>query len=725
MTLTVDLDEAEYYDSSRLVGEVFKSFLPPDRVSVADFAAAHRWLANEGGGYVGLWEHAQAPYLVGPMEALTSLDHLTVAVLGPGQCGKTAIAENWLLSSVANDPADLLWYMQTDDGLSAYIKSQINPMIDRHPELKGNLGLRAVDDSIHFKRFRQMRAEFLSATYANLINKRAPRIVADEIDAYPPGLGDIKVLLDVRRQTYGLESMLLAISHPDRARGLDPATDWTDGIAAFYADSDRRLWYWPCPHCNGWSSPHPLGVFVMPVHYDAAAELEEIEQSAGLLCPHCGTLIEDRARRAMNVEGGWVGRGQVIDRDGTVAGELVKHRTAGFWIVGAMSNFILGGIGALARARVKAERKFAISQEDETLRQVVVKQWGLPYEKPKAAGSVDANTLAAGAEPHLALRTVPVGVRFLTAFADVQADRFELLVRGWGERGESWLVDYRIIPARPAIDGRAWDELLELLRKPLPLANDPTRGMLIRGVGYDSAGEPGVTTQAGDAWLRARRDKHARLLGKISDRDVWSIVPMKGASGFNAPRLQVTYPDTQRKGKLAAHGQVPQLAFNPNLFKDDLAGQLAAEYGAAWSVHFPAAVKGNLQAIAVPEDKRSADAPHLFFEQLLGEERDALGRWAKPNNAVRNEALDLMVGTHAVARLHGVGRIDWAKPPAYAAEWAANSMIVALSPSHSDAANLQQPALAPAVESASVNLHSAPAESAARPASFSKLFRNL
>ena len=140
-----------------------------------------------------------------------------------------------LLKAVDDDPGDFLWYMQTDAGIEAHVKQRIDPMIALHEPMKAKLGRRAVDNSIHFKRFGGMTAQFLSATESNLINKSAPRIVADEVDAYAEGLGDVKALLDVRRQTFGRRSKLLALSHPDLARGLDPGRDllWTHlGISA-------------------------------------------------------------------------------------------------------------------------------------------------------------------------------------------------------------------------------------------------------------------------------------------------------------------------------------------------------------------------------------------------------------------------------------------------------------------------------------------------------------
>lgn len=667
--------EIRYASATRLFADALDAFLPAELLSVAQYAAEKRWLANEGGGYVGRWRHEEAPYLVGPMEALTSLEYLTVAVAGPGQSGKTAIAENWLLHSVGTNPGDLLWYMQTDQGIEAYVKGRINPMVDAHDVLRSNQGLRPVDDSLHFKRFRGMKVEFLSATASNLINKSAPRIVADEVDAYPEGLGDVKALLDVRRQTFGRESMILALSHPDRARGIVPERDWTAGIMAIYGDSDRRVWYWPCPHCGAWSSPAPIAARVMTLDYPADGTLDEIERAARLICPVNGCLIEDHERRGMNLAafaspfGGWIGDGQEIDEGGTVRGELVKRRTAGFWIVGVMSPFILGGIGSLARAHAKAARELEASGEDKTLREVTVKQIGVPYTPPRAVGSIDANTLADRAEPGLHLGQVPAGVRFLTLTVDCQIAHFDWLVLGWGLRGETWVVDRGRLPGDPATSPDDWDRLLaEVALKRYPLSDGSGRGMAIRGMGYDSGGAPGVTQQAYAAWSRWKARRAVRLFGKIAGRDVWSIVPMKGTATLMAPRLKVAYPDTARKANAAfAAGTVPVAMFNANAFKDDLAGQLQRAEPGDWYVHFPAAL-------------RSKEPPHVWFEQLCAEQRQKNGRWEKIQASARNEALDLFVMGKAIAHLHGLTRINWERPPLWAAAWDENSMIRAPEP---------------------------------------------
>lgn len=656
-----------YASAGTVVADILALLLPPKRQDVAEYALANRWLRSKSTGGLERWTHAAAPYLREPMECLTSEDYLTVAVVGPGQCGKTSIAENWLLQNVGCDPGELLWYMQTETSVEAYVKDRINTMIDQHEELKSNLKPGPINDSLSFKGFRNMNAQFLSATENNLINKTARRIVTDEIDAYPESLGDVMALLDIRRQTYGRHSKILAISHPDRARGLDPAKDWTAGIMAVYADSDRRVSYAPCPHCNSWSSFAPTAPRVYTLNYPVDGTLDQIEAAAHLVCPVNGCVIDEPARISMNTLGVWVADGEEIAQDGTITGQRVIRKTAGFWILGLMSPFILGGMGGLARAWVKAERERDVTGEDASLRTVVVKQAGIPYAPLRRTGSVSANDLAARAEPELKLGLVPEGVRFLTAAVDVQNAYFEFLVRGWGARGESWIIDKGRILANPATDPNDWDDLHRtVFQKTYPLADKSGRVMSIRGCGFDSAGAPGVTQQAYAAWIRWARKQFSRLLGKNNGREVWSIIPLKGASTPKAPRLVVTYPDTARAANKATGASVPVAAFNPNSFKDDLAGQLGCMEPGPLYVHFP-------------HELRSPEQPHIWFEQLVAEE-EKNGRWEKINPNARNESLDLMVMNHVIAHLHGLPRIDWDRPPPWAAAWDQNSCIAATTP---------------------------------------------
>lgn len=666
---------AEFASAARILADCLEALRPPKRQSIVELVEDKRWLANTGGGTVGRFSHDRVPYIRDPEQDLSDDGVDTVVVVGPGQSGKTTIAENWLFSSVAgDDPGSFLWYMQSDAVIEAYVKDTINPMIEAHDCLSGRLGLRAVDDSLHYKRFKGMSVEFLAAVAGNLISKKAPRLVVDEVDAYLKALGDVLDKLDIRRQTFGAASKLLAMSHPDLVVGTDPK-NWTAGIMKAYRDSDRRRWWWPCPHCEAYSSPNPGAERHMALVYPDKAPLAEIREAASLSCPCCGADIEDKWRREMNRAGLWVPEGETISLDGKISGRAPANGSRGYWIVGVMSDFIRGGIGELAEARVKAERDMEVTGEERPLRDVMAKRWGIPYSPPKSAAQLDASVLRERAEDY-PLGQVANGVRFLTAAVDANLTWFEVLVRGWGVNGESWIVDhFKIFQSAdgsrqcdPALYAEDWEMLLPLVvQRRYPLAGNPNRVMGIRCTTMDTGGRAGVTTQAYAAWLRWRRRGIVRYHGQTAGRDLFDVLPVKGASQLTVPRLRVTYPDTQRNDRKAnARGQVPVGIFNPNLFKDSLELQLLRLDDGQGRAHLP-----RILAQTTAQGAESID----FFDQLCVEQRDKVGAWSKRQDNLRNEAMDVMVMSHVAAYCWGSSRIDWEKPPPWARDQADNALV--------------------------------------------------
>ncbi len=688
--------EGNFANPVEVVLAGLQALLPAEQQPVDAWAAENRYLANAGGGYVGRWDPKMLPYLNEPMRTLTSRLHNATILAGPGQCGKTAIGENWLGQSIATDPASFLWYMQTDDAVAAYVKEVINPFIDNHEVLLARKGLRPVDDSLGFKRFRAMTAQFLAANYNNLISKKAPRIVVDEVDAMDPSMGDVKTLTDVRSITFGSGAHQYFCSHPDLATGMRPDRDWTRGIMSYYAISDRRLWWWGCPHCNGYSSPNPMADRYMAIHYEEAAPLDEIADMARLLCPCCGTLIEDGARYGMNQVAHWVGEGQTIDVDGTITGDLKPNPIAGFWVVGAMSTIARGGIGKLAADRVRAERRFAMTNMDadeSTLRQVVVKQWGFIYERPKGEVAIDVEALIERAAVSTsAWRVVPDWVRFIMIGVDVQKGRFEVKARGYGVGGESAIIDRFMVfqapepdepggmrPVDPSRRQSDWDLLIEpVFNRIYPLQDDPTRGMRPRCVTIDSQGEPGVTDRAYKAWLSWRDQRIVKRHGVSREKyDLFTILLTRGLSGRQAKRLSITYPGSQRKDrKASAGGNVPVASFNPNLFKDTAAGQLRTTEPGPDYVHIPR------QFVEFDEKTRRPAETQPIMDQFGAEERDKTGAWKKTGTA-RNEMLDLMGLTQIGAEIWGLRGINWERPPSWAEIHDKNALVVPIE--HSEA----------------------------------------
>ena len=78
-----DADRFAYADAARLLRETLDALPPPTRISVAEHAARHRWVRASSGAHLERCDHTTAPYLRGPMEALTEHGIETVAIVGP------------------------------------------------------------------------------------------------------------------------------------------------------------------------------------------------------------------------------------------------------------------------------------------------------------------------------------------------------------------------------------------------------------------------------------------------------------------------------------------------------------------------------------------------------------------------------------------------------------------------------------------------------------------
>jgi phage terminase large subunit GpA-like protein len=664
-----------FADPGALVVAALKGFLPHDLLPVDEYCEAHRKMADAAGRYVKPLDLARTPYLRAPMQALTDPDYHTVVIPGPGQSGKTVIAEGWMQQTVGCDPGPMLWYLPTDPLRDAYVKERINPLIFGHEhDLLAKLGTGQTDNSLRYKRFGAMSLQFLSATESNLINKTARKIVGDEVDAYDRALGDVKVLFDVRRQTYGDDSMLLLLSHPDLAIGLDPE-GWNAGIMAVYKDSVRGTWWWPCPRCGAHCSPNPGTLRPMLLSYEdgRGVSLDDVQASAHLRCPVCGGEVADSERPAMNAEGFWSYLGEEVSREGRVTGRRVSRRIYGAWIVGIMSPFLMEGIGGLARALVKARRESDDSGDDRTVRAVVAKQQGHPYTPPKRkTGTLDANALAERCEDYR-LGTVPPGVLTLFAAADTQVWGWDVLVRGFGLGRESWVIDSfqirdqdedgtdRIVPA---VYAEHWQLLVDrVMRRSYPLADGSGRRMLLRCFVYDTGGVDGVAEKARDAWQAWRKQQFVRDCGTGAYGDLFTAIPYKGMSRMSAAKLAIVWPDGRRRvDRPSAWWGAPLAEANPNLFKSEINTQLRRTEPGPGYVHFPIDVRN----IAGP--------PHPFFEELVAEGERADGTWT-PVGTARSEKLDLMVMTAVGARAWNMHRLDINCLPTWAAPWDRNALV--------------------------------------------------
>lgn len=655
-----------YHSLGDIVCAASELLLPPDKISVSEAAEKYRYLYNPG-SYVGKWKNDTTPYLREPMDMLTSREHEGMIFVGPAQCGKTELPLNWMVYSVVVDPADMYIY-QTSGSTARDFSNDKVAKVHRHTDaVKERIRPGRSSDNTYDKFYRAGTRLKLSWPSINEMSGHSTGRLAltdyDRMAQNVDGEGSPFFLARKRSTSFGSFGMTLAESSPGYSV-QEP--NWTrpkmnphmappcEGILSLYNQGDRRLWYWECPHCEQWFEPR----FELIKWPTEETDIESAAEQALLHCPHCAAGIEHGDKFELNRKGDWFREGEWLV-DGVRGGVGRTSSIVSYWLKGPAASFASWKV--LVSRYLRAMEDYENTGSQETLKTTTNTDQGEPFIPPKLVTDRTPDDLERRAQD-FGDRLVPEGVRFLTAAVDIQKGRFVVQVQGWGVGLDAWIIDrFDIIKSKrvdedgdryivsPGAHAEDWDLLIEgVINRKYPLDDGTGRAMQIKMVGCDSGGRAGVTEKAYAFW---------RKLKKIQLDSRFTLI--KGASNKNAPRLQVTYPDADRKDRRAgARGEIPLMMINTNTLKDSIDKDLERLEPGGGKVSFPDWL------------------PNSFYQELCAENRDFVKGWLNPHNR-RNESFDLMNYNKALVIKMGIEKMNWEKPYRWAADWELNSLIVA------------------------------------------------
>lgn len=655
---------------------------PPRRIRVSEGARALQVVTATGGN--DAWDANVTPYMVKPLDATASRLHEAVVFVGPARSGKTlALIDGRLAYTITCNPADTMIVQSTKDAAEDYSKARIKRAIHGSPKLLKQLSPRAHDDNVMLKFFRSgMSLRFGWPSLSVLSGKDIHDVLMTDVDNFTGDLGiDESFGLALKRiQTFMSGGILVAESSP--AQDFDDSK-WTPktpheappakGIAALYNRGDRHRWYWPCPECGVYFQAAPgYDLFRLPPDEELYERvlvdntLELARRYCIVFCPHCNVGIEETSKKWLNERGDWVGEGQVIHPDGSIDGDLVSSRTTSYWLGGVAAAF--QSWESLVERYLQALKTYVSTGEERPLKTTTNVDAAMNFIPMSARSDGNPSALQARAES-MPTGMVPPGVRFLTASADSQGNRFDIQVMGWGpgENGglERWIVDAFALRTSRRSDGTAdgflglepakyledWERLVDkVITRRYPLADGSGRTMPVRAFGIDWGGEKGLAPRALEFW-RSLKERSLH----------WRVRLIKGDSNRKRDWLwKETRPDSSKRKdrKSGSAGDVPQLLLNVDRFKDMVAANISRDELGQGYYHFPDWL------------------PTTFYEQLTAETRTANG-W-KNLGGHRNEQTDLAVYNEALAQWLRVPAINWSNPPAWAADWDANPDVHAL-----------------------------------------------
>ncbi len=599
-----------------LVDQLLRTYLRPrESLSVDAWADRYRVLAGETSAEPGPWRTERTPYLRQIMQDLSddSPYEEIVAQFGT-QLGKSESGLNWIGYGIDHDPGPMMLILPTVDIAKRFSKQRLAPMVRETPSLRARIRDSRSRDSGNTTLVKEFPGGLLVVTGANsaagLASMPSRILYADEVDDYPDdvdGQGEPLGLATARQDTFSRRKRLLS-SSPKRPPGFST-------IEARYNSGTRFRYEVPCPHCGmhqvlewgGKEVPHGLkwvGTDPSTAHY---------------VCRHCGAMIEEYAKTAMLAGGRWVA-------ENPAAAVRSYHLSS-----------LYSPLGWLSWATIV--REFLEAAEAlQGGKTAPMKTWrntrlALTWAEPGARLQVHALKERAQREGAHRLRDVPGPVAVLTAGVDVQDNRLEASVWGWGPGEECALVDHQVIPGDPAQD-QVWQRLDDYLATRFRHSGGGTIG--IDAVAIDTGGH---FTHTVYGYVRARSPGRRVEIGG----QVW-VQRFYAVKGQDRPGLPIkgkgTSVDVNYRGKLVPRG-VQLWMVGVNSAKDWLYARLRQERAGPGYVHVP------------------ADVTEDWCEQMTVESRvqarTARGIrmvWCCPKGK-RNEAWDCAV--YALFAAHAIG----------------------------------------------------------------------
>ena len=396
---------------------------PPVRMTVSEWADRYRILSPESSPEPGPWRTSRVPYLREIMDTLGDPLVRRVCWVAASQVGKTEVVNNYVGRSIDQNPGPILVVQPTLNMAEIWSKDRFTPMIRDTARLRAKIADPRARDSGNTMLHKTFTGGRLSIVGANSPSGLASRPIRDalfdEVDRYPSSVGsegDPISLGEQRTRNFWNRKVFYVSSPGDLA---------TSRIWQEWEASDMRRYFVPCPHCE-----HRQVLEWKNVKW----ETEEVEGealhrpgTAVYVCANCGAIFEEMNKRRMLELGEWC----ATNPDG---------RFPGFHLSALYSPWVTWA----ELAALWLEKK----RSPEELKTFINLQLGEPWEERDQA--FEPTDLASRAEKYP--EQIPHGVGVLTAFVDVQADRLELSIRGWGEREESWLIGHHRIYGDPEQD---------------------------------------------------------------------------------------------------------------------------------------------------------------------------------------------------------------------------------------------------------------------------------
>ncbi len=393
--------------------KIFETLSPPPDMTISEWADEYRRLSSESSAEPGRWKTDKAPYQKEIMDAICDMKVKKVVVMSAAQIGKT---DGFILNPIGYymhyDPSPIMVLQPTIAMAETFSKDRLSPMLRDTPVLRDKVNdkSRNSGNTILQKIFPGGHVTMVGANSASSLASRPIRtLLADEIDRYPATAGNEgdPLLLAGKRLATFWNKKEVCVSTPT-IKGLSR-------IEVEFEHSTQEEWNVPCPSCGEYTP-----IMWANIIFDKK-NLDDIT----LVCPSCGVISSEVEWKEQYTKGKFVAK-------------YPERKVRGFHLNALSSLFV--------EWREIVEKFLKANEEAKKGNIELLKVWtntemGETWEED--GEQVDDDILYNRRENYNC--EVPNEVLVLTAGVDVQDDRFEAEVVGWGVDKESWGIKYQVI----------------------------------------------------------------------------------------------------------------------------------------------------------------------------------------------------------------------------------------------------------------------------------------
>jgi len=422
---------------------------PPPKYTPSQWSEANVKIPL-GNAVPGAIRFANAPYQVEPLDMFADPDVERITLMWGAQLGKTQLLNCAMGYFIAHEPASQMMMQPSQGDLHTWLETKFNPMCETNEALRDRIAKPRSREGVNNQSMKSYPGGFLmfswSGSARTMRGRSAPKIYCDEVDGYDyTAEGHPVSLLWQRAATFGDQRKLLVTS--------TPTIKGSSFVEKSYEDGDMRQFWIPCPHCNKeillkWAN----------IQWDKNEEGIHMPDTAFYACQECGSPISDTEKRMALRQGRWIA-------------QKVFTGHASYHLNELYSGF---------RRWKDIVRSFLEKKATNDLQSFVNVSLAETWEEN--GEWIDDETLYGRREP---MDYVPRDVLFITSGVDIQDNRIELSIVGWGRNDESWVIEHETLWGDPSTP-HVWEALDASLMR--TYQTEDGRNLGIRASAVDSGG---------------------------------------------------------------------------------------------------------------------------------------------------------------------------------------------------------------------------------------------